>query len=249
MNADLSGRKAIVTGGAKGIGRAVVEALAQCGAEVTFTARSESSAELGLQGLAAGSKVQAVVCDATDFDAVARLFSSPIDILVNNAGVIGPIGRIVDVSVAQWAENHRINVTAAFFAIQQALPGLIERRGTVVNLSSGAAFNPMEGWSAYCSGKAALSMITRCTDLEYGSQGVRAFGFAPGLVDTDMHGAIRQSGINPVSAIARDKLRPVFEPAQAIAWLCTSEADDLVGQELDVRESDFRRRCALEEIE
>lgn len=249
MSIDFTGRKAVVTGGAKGIGRAVVKALAINGAEVTFTTRNEQSAERGLKGLASGLKVHAVVCDAGDFDAVEKLFQDPIDILVNNAGVVGPIGRIIDVSVLEWAENHLINVTAAFFAIQKALPGLIKRRGTIVNLSSGAAFSPMEGWSAYCSGKAALAMITRCVDMEYGNHGVRSFGFKPGLVDTDMQGAIRQSGINPISAIPQEQLRPVWEPAQAIAWLCTTDADDLIGKDVDVREPDIRRRCGLEEIE
>jgi NAD(P)-dependent dehydrogenase (short-subunit alcohol dehydrogenase family) len=106
----------------------------------------------------------------------------------------------------------------------------------------------MEGWSAYCAGKAALAMVTRSLHLEYGEQGLRAFGFAPGLVDTDMQVQIRQSGINPVSALPRTALRPASEPGRAIAWLCTPQADDLVGQELDIRTPEFRNRCGLEPL-
>jgi NAD(P)-dependent dehydrogenase (short-subunit alcohol dehydrogenase family) len=118
--------------------------------------------------------------------------------------------------------------------------------GTIVNLSSGAARNAMEGWSAYCSGKAGLAMLTQCVAKEYGDRGIRAFGFAPGVVDTDMQVSIRASGINPVSQIPRENLAPPEEPGWAIAWLCTPEADALAGQEVDIRHESFRRAAGLE---
>jgi NAD(P)-dependent dehydrogenase (short-subunit alcohol dehydrogenase family) len=242
---DLTGRRAFVTGGSRGIGLAIVEALARCGADTTFNARTARSVDVGLKALPPGLRVRGEVCDVTDFEGMSKLLAHPIDILVNNAGVIGPIGRIADVDTGEWAETHRVNVASAFNAVRLALPGLIERHGTIVNLSSGAAFNAMEGWSAYCSSKAALAMLTRSIHLEYGGFGVRAFGFAPGLVDTDMQSRIRESGVNPVSAIPRSKLAPASEPARAIVWLCTCEADDLVGQELDVRTPALRARCGL----
>lgn len=245
----LHGQRAVVTGGSRGIGLAVVEALSARGAEVVFTARSSESIEAALGALPEGRSVAGVVCDVTDLDLMKTLLDDPIDILVNNAGVIGPIGRITELEPADWAENHRVNVLSAFGAIRLALPGLIRRKGVIVNLSSGAAFSPMEGWSAYCSGKAALAMITRCVHLECGPLGVRAYGFAPGLVDTDMQAAIRASGINPISALPRETLRPAVEPGQAIAWLCTQDAADLAGRDLDIREPDFRNRSGLEPLE
>lgn len=243
---ELQGRRALVTGGSRGIGLAIVSALAARGADVTFTARSADGIETAMEALPQGQAVRGVVCDVTDLARMQTLLDAPLDILVNNAGIIGPIGRIAEVEIEAWAENHRINVLAAFGAIRLALPGLIERKGTLVNLSSGAAATPMEGWSAYCAGKAALAMLTRCVHLEYAAAGVRAFGFAPGLVDTDMQAAIRHSGVNPISALPRETLRPASEPGQAIAWLCTPEADDLAGQDLDIRDPDFRHRCGLE---
>jgi NAD(P)-dependent dehydrogenase (short-subunit alcohol dehydrogenase family) len=244
----LKGRRAVVTGGSRGIGLAVVEALAARGAEVLFTARNAEGIEAATAALPRGLNARGIVCDVTDLERMKALLADPIDILINNAGVIGPIARIAEVDLADWAENHRVNVLSAFGAIRLALPGLIRRKGTIVNLSSGAAFNPMEGWSAYCAGKAALAMITRCVHLEYGGAGVRAFGFAPGLVDTDMQAAIRASGVNPVSALPRESLRPASEPGQAIAWLCTPEADDLAGTDLDIRNATLRYRCGLEPI-
>jgi NAD(P)-dependent dehydrogenase (short-subunit alcohol dehydrogenase family) len=81
--------------------------------------------------------------------------------------------------------------------------------------------------------------------LEYGPGGVRVFGFAPGVVDTDMQGSIRASRMNPVSQIPRETLAPADVPAHAIAWLCTPAADVYAGQEVDVRNPEFRAACGL----
>ena len=242
---DLSGKTALVTGGNRGIGLAVVRELARAGARVTFTARSQATADAAINDL--GCAGEARVCDVTDRAGMAALLEPGVDILVNNAGVIGPIGRITELDPTEWARNIETNLTAAFAATQAALRGMVARGGgTVVNLSSGAARNAMEGWSAYCSGKAGLAMLTQCIAKEYGEQGIRAFGFAPGVVDTDMQVAIRSSGINPVSQIPRGNLASPDEPGWAIAWLCTPEADAFSGQEVDIRHEPFRRAAGLE---
>lgn len=241
---DLSGRTAFVTGGNRGIGLAVVQALAQAGAEVTFTARSDAALAVA-EAEAPGSR--GVVLDVTDHAELALVLEPGFDILVNNAGIVGPIGRMLDVDAGDWARNVEVNLVAAFAATQAALRGMLgQGSGTVVNLSSGAAHRPMEGWSAYCAGKAGLAMLTRSLHLEYGERGIRAFGFAPGVVDTDMQGAIRASGLNPVSQLPRASLSPPEEPGWAIAWLCTPAADALAGQELDIRHESFRRAAGLE---
>lgn len=246
MSLELKTKKALVTGGARGIGLATVEALAKAGADVTFTARNQPSIDKALSELSTGLAARGVICDATDQAAVKTLMSEGFDILINNAGIIGPIGRMTDVHVSDWSQNIEVNLTSSFYVIQQALPHMIKNGGTIVNLSSGAAHGPMEGWSAYCSGKAGLAMLTRCVAKEYGEQGVRIYGFAPGVVDTGMQGSIRESGINPVSELKRSDLAPAWEPAKAIVWLCTEQADDLAGEELTIRDEDFRRRVGLE---
>jgi NAD(P)-dependent dehydrogenase (short-subunit alcohol dehydrogenase family) len=231
----LSGKRALVTGGNRGIGLAVVQELVAAGADVTFTARRPA--------VVAGA--QCVVCDVTNRSGMAGLMARGFDILVNNAGVIGPIGRIADVSVDAWAVNIQTNLVAAFHAAQLAIRGMAGKGGVIINLSSGAAHRPMEGWSAYCAGKAGLAMLTRSVHEEYASHGIRIYGFAPGVVDTDMQGAIRASGINPVSKIPRENLAPARDPAIGIVWLCTDAAADWAGRELDVRAEDFRRACGL----
>lgn len=246
MTPDLSGAKALVTGGARGIGLATVEALARAGAEVTFTARNDASVGKALAQLPQDVSARGVVADAADHDAVVALGTEGFEILVNNAGIVGPIGRMADIPADEVAKNHAINITGALVAMQAVLPHMARNGGVIVNLSSGAAHTAMEGWSAYCSGKAALAMLTRCVHNEYGESGVRAIGFAPGVVDTGMQGLIRKSGINPVSRLKRTDLAPVHEPAAAIAWLCGDEAADLAGREIDLRDPELRTRMGLE---
>jgi NAD(P)-dependent dehydrogenase (short-subunit alcohol dehydrogenase family) len=241
----LTGKTALVTGGNRGIGLATVRALAEAGADVHFTARS--AANIAAAGRELGDiRATGHLVNMTDRIAMTMLFEPGFDILINNAATIGPIGRILDVSVEDWAASIDTNLTSAFHAIQLALRGMVAKGGgAIVNISSGAAHRPQEGWSAYCAGKAGLAMLTRSVHMEHGAQGIRIFGFAPGVVDTDMQGTIRASGINPVSKIPRGDLAPASDPAKAVAWLCSPAADVLVGQELDIRSPDLRAAVGL----
>jgi NAD(P)-dependent dehydrogenase (short-subunit alcohol dehydrogenase family) len=249
----LAGKVAIVTGASRGIGAAAAHALAQAGAAVTLAARRHDQAEANAQAImAAGGKAFALQCDVSDYAACQRLAQEtarrlgPPDILVNNAGVIEPIGMIAAADPREWARSIETNLIGAYYAIRAVLPGMLERgRGQIINVSSGAAIRPLEGWSAYCSGKAGLAMLTRAIDLEHRDGGVRVFGFQPGTTDTDMQVAIRASGINMISRIPREQLTPVAHPARAIVYLCTTEADDLAGKEVSLRDDDFRRRVGL----
>ena len=131
-------------------------------------------------------------------------------------------------------------------ALRAALGHMVAHGGgTIVNISSGAAIRPLEGWSAYCTGKAGMHMLTRAVALENASNGIRIFGFQPGTTDTDMQVKIRASGMNPVSQIPRGDLLPVAIPAAGILYLCTPAADDLNGQETNIRDDAFRSRLNL----
>lgn len=243
----LSGQTALVTGGAGGIGIATCRALAGLGATVTFTARNAESlaaTEAALAGAAKG-----VICDITDTARLTEVLAPGFDILINNAATIQPIGRIADLSIEAFSASIETNLTAQFAAIRLALPSMLARsRGTIVNVSSGAAHRAQEGWSAYCAGKAGLAMLTRSVAMEYAGEGIRIFGIAPGVVDTGMQVSIRASGINPVSQIPREALSHPDQPGQAIAWLCTPAADAYAGQELDIRDPALRAAIGLPQL-
>jgi 3-oxoacyl-[acyl-carrier protein] reductase len=244
---ELKGKVAIVTGASRGIGAAVAEALAAAGVKVMLAARDGARAA-ELAGRLGGA---AMGCDVADSAAVEHLVAAterqlgPVELLVNNAGVIEPIGMLADSDPQAWARNIAINLTGAYHVIRAVLPRMIAHgRGSIVNVSSGAAHRPLEGWSAYCAGKAGLAMVTRSIALETEGKGIRVYGFAPGTVDTDMQVQIRASGINRVSQIPRGSLAPVAAPAKAIVYLCTDAAADLSGQEVSLP-NDEAFRCRL----
>lgn len=250
---ELSGQVAIVTGASRGIGEAAARSLAALGVKVVLAARTlESCKAIAGEIKAAGGEALAVACDVSDFAAVTALADQtretfgPPTILINNAGVIEPIASILDSDPEDWAANLSINLLGSYHCIRATLGDLLHSKGVVVNISSGAAHSALEGWSAYCSGKAGLAMLTKATALEYGEHGLRVFGFAPGTVDTEMQVKIRASGINPVSQMTRDEHASAAVPAQVIVYLCSQAAADLAGHELTIRDPLLRQRAGLQ---
>ena len=248
--AELDGKVVLVTGASRGIGAAAAQALVRAGASVMLLARDGAKAAQVAREI--GGKAAFLACDVSDYAAMQRAVAETqsrfgrLDVLVNNAGVIEPIASVAESDPAEWARNIQINLVGAYYAIRAVLPGMLKAgSGTILNVSSGAAIRPLEGWSAYCSGKAGLAMLTRSIALEHASQGIRVFGFQPGTTDTDMQVIIRASGINQISQIPRGNLTPVAHPAAAIVYLCTPAADDLSGQEFSLRDDAFRNRLQL----
>lgn len=250
---ELKGKAALVTGASRGLGEGVARALAEAGATVMLAARDgEAVAAVAREIVAAGGRAFSMAADVSDFAATEQLVAQTrlrcggLDILVNNAGVIEPISEIASSDPAAWARNIAINLVGPYNAVRVAMPGMIATGGgTIVNVSSGAAYRPLEGWSAYCSGKAGLAMFTRAIALEAQAKGIRAFGFSPGTIDTEMQVKIRASGMNMISKIPRAELSPVAHAVQGLVYLCTAAADDLMGQDASMRDEAFRARLGL----
>jgi 3-oxoacyl-[acyl-carrier protein] reductase len=253
---DVTAELALVTGASRGLGEGIARALANRCKAVILMARNEPSLERVASEISrSGGRGISVPCDVSDFLEVERSvanardrFGDP-DIVINNAGVIEPISHIAASDPALWARNITVNLIGAYNVVRATLPYMLARgRGTVINISSGAAYQAMEGWSAYCASKAALAMLTRSITLETAGKGIRAFGFSPGTIDTDMQAKIRASGINSVSKIPRDQLAPVEHAVRAVLFLCSSDADDLIGQDVSLRLDEFRKRIGLDEV-
>ena len=242
----LQGKIALVTGASRGLGEGAARALAAGGAKVMLLARDGDLARKVAREI--GSQAEALACDVSDYPAVERAVADTrerlggLDILVNNAGVIEPIAALAASDPAVWARNIQINLVGAYNVARAAIGEMIKKGGSIINVSSGAAYRPLEGWSSYCAAKAGLTMMTRSIALE--APGVRVFGFSPGTIDTDMQVKIRASGLNSVSQIPRANLSPVEHAVRGLVYLCT-EGDDLIGQDVSMRDEAFRKRIGL----
>lgn len=249
----LSGKTVVVTGASRGIGAAAAEAIATEGASLLLLARSSD----GITALAsrlrkAGHVAEAMTCDVAEFTQVQAAIGRAheafgrVDALINNAGVIEPIGPLASADPKAWSHAADINFRGVFNGMRAVLPEMRRQgSGVIVNLGSGAAHNPLEGWSHYCAAKAATAMLTRCAHLENRGRGIRVFSLSPGTVATDMQRKIKASGINAVSQMDFAQHAPASDPAQALVWLLTDDAAALAGQEVSLREPDIRARIGL----
>jgi NAD(P)-dependent dehydrogenase (short-subunit alcohol dehydrogenase family) len=187
----LDGRRALVTGGGRGIGAAVARALAAEGADVTVAARSREEIEAVAESISG----RAVVMDVSDVESVSAGMSAigDLDVVVANAGVVWPLQRFVDTDVAEWEQAAVINLFGAVRVVRAALPGMVARRwGRVMTISSGAASPPgMPSANAYSTSKAALDMFTVHLAQELDGTGVTANAVRPGVVDTEMQTFMR----------------------------------------------------------
>ena len=249
----LKGKAAVVTGASRGIGEATARLFAEAGAAVVLAARSSDATDrIAAEIREAGGQAEAVICDVVEPAAVEgaiRICETAFggfDILVNNAGLLEPIGRIEDLSPADYGRVIDVNLKGVFNGLHAALPRMTAKgAGVIVNISSGAATSALEGWSHYCSSKAGALSLTRCAERENQDSPVRVVGLSPGTVATEMQVAIKASGINPVSQLDPAVHIPAEWAAKAIAWLCGPDAAEFRGVDVSLRDEEIRRRIGL----
>ncbi len=247
---DLTSKTVIITGASRGIGAAAARAFAAAGANVVLLARSQGA--IGELAGAIGPQALAIACDVADWgqvqaaiDRATAHFGAP-HVLINNAGVIDPITPIATSDPAAWGHAIDINLKGVYHLTRACLPHMhTAGGGTVINIGSGAAHNPLEGWSAYCASKAGVFMFTRCLHLEESGRGIRVMSLSPGTVATDMQRRIKASGINPVAALDWSDHIPPDWVARALVWMTGPEADEFLGQEIALRDEAIRRRLGL----
>lgn len=193
MSGRLRGKRALVTGASRGIGRAIAEAFAREGASLALNAREPARLEEAAQALRDAHDVTVTVhaCDVTERPAVDAMVAAaeaagPLDILVNNAGIHVP-SRFVDYSFEDFKRVIESNVYSVFHVTQAVLPAMIERRaGRVINLASTAGKWGSRNQSAYNASKHAVVGITRCLALELAPDNVLVNAICPWVVATDM---------------------------------------------------------------
>ncbi|MCU1463980.1 MAG: hypothetical protein JWO37_4055 [Acidimicrobiales bacterium] len=250
MDTDLSGRRAIVTGGSAGIGAAVVRALAEHGARVAFCARDKDA--VAAASTAAGAGVRGYVADMADaasidaFLEAATADQGPADILVNNVGA-SPTRNFLHMTDEDWEELFRLNLLSAVRCTRRALPAMrAQRWGRVVMISSVAAKSPNAPLVDYAASKAAMVAMAKALSKKYGADNVLVNSVLPGRVRT----AMWERAAGEISAASGQSVEEVFaarsediplgrygraeEIADVVLFLCSERASYVNGATIDV---------------
>jgi NAD(P)-dependent dehydrogenase (short-subunit alcohol dehydrogenase family) len=224
---DLEGRRAVVVGGASGIGAAVVSLLRSRGADVVV---ADIRAEDGV-----------VACDVTDESSVVALFEGldRLDIAVNCAGVSGRMGPITDLSLDTWRGVLDVNLTGAFLCLREELRKMVPQgSGAIVTVSSGAGLRGLAQLPDYVASKHGVIGLVRAAALEHARAGIRVNAVAPGSIHTPMLAAFVDGDEKALAGMGRmspvGRLGTADEVAEAIVWLCSDEARFVTGSVLSV---------------
>ena len=237
----LAGKTALVTGGSGGIGSATLRRFVEEGASVISADIDE---ERGLQGVAElanqGAKAEFVRCDVSQKEdleaAVARCVSQygRIDVLFNNAATSSG-GYVADLNLDDWERSIKIMLTASLYAMQAAIPHMLEQGGgSIIGTSSVYGVTAGPGISPYTTAKAGLINLMRTTAVEYGRKGIRANCICPGVVDTPMFDAVLSVGLTSREKIAdMHAIGRIIEPeevANLALFLASDESSAITGQ-------------------
>ncbi len=242
-NIDLTGKKALVTGGSQGIGAGICRALAACGADVfinynTNKEKAEKLAEEIRNEYGINTSIgKANVADSTE---VKNMFIAMdtnignIDILINNAGTES-VRHVLDLDEAEWDRVLNINLKGPLLCSQQAGRRMEKNgKGVIINISSIHDTVPRKGLIHYCSAKAGLKMFSKCLSLELAESNIRVVSVAPGAITTEMNQEeIAKFGVEKFEKwIPQGKIGQVSDIAQSVAFLASDMASYIHGTDL-----------------
>jgi len=248
----LEDKVALVTGAARGIGRAIAEVFAENGASVVVADKLFEEAGAVAEGInkSGRSKAIAIDLDVCDTESVQKAFDTVVtefgklDILVNNAGIHRP-HFIVDFPVEEWDLVYNINVRGTFLCTQAAARQMIKQGqgGCIINISSASGKKPDPQAGAYCSSKSAIIGLTRVAALELGKYGIRVNAILPGATDTEMLRSLIKDVPGLIEElVAKTPLGKMAQPrdqANAAVFLASGLASHITGEGLVVSGGEF----------
>ena len=235
MKIDLSGRSALVTGSTRGIGRAIADTLARCGAKVAVVGRDRGRAEEVATTLPGAAK--GFACDVGDVASVTKLVEDvekelgAVDILINNAGLTRD-NLLMRLKDDDWDAVLDANLRGAFVAIRAATRGMMKRRwGRVINIASVVGIVGNKGQANYAASKAGLIGLTKSVAKELASRNILANAVAPGFIETDMTAAMTPEARATLSQqIPLERLGTPNDIAGIVGFLASEHAAYITGQ-------------------
>jgi 3-oxoacyl-[acyl-carrier protein] reductase len=239
---DLSGRNAVVTGGAQGIGRAIVARLLESGAEVAIWDRDQAIADKAAGELGNLGKVAAFACDVTRLteieaarDATVKALGR-IDILVNNAGIAGPNVSTWDYPIGAWHEVMRVNLDSQFYCCRALVPLMIAQNyGRIVNIASIAGKEGNPNAVAYSASKAGVIALTKSLGKELAGHDIAVNCITPAAAKTAIFDQMTQQHIDyMLSKIPRNRFVEVDEIAALVAFCASADCSFTTGAVFDI---------------
>ena len=239
---DLQGNRAVVTGGAQGIGYAIAERLLQSGATVCLWDRDADLIEQAAEQLSASGTVHQAVVDVTDLTGLEAATASTvealggIDIFVANAGIAGPIVKLWEYPPEAWREVLDIDLTGVFNCLRAVVPGMIAQNyGRIVNVASVAGKDGNPNACAYSAAKAGVIALTKSLGKELAGHDIAVNCITPAAAKTRIFDQISQQHIDyMLSKIPRERFLKVEEAASMVAWLCSKENSFTTGAAFDL---------------
>lgn len=251
---ELQDKIAVITGGGRGIGRAIALAFAREGARLVLASRSQEALEETRSMVEdLGGKALVVPTDIRQEESVRNMAKQAlghfgrVDILVNNSGVAGPTKPLWEITLAEWEETFAVNMTGVYLCCREFLPGMIERRsGSIIIIASMTGKRPLYGRTPYAAGKLGLVGLARTLAWEVGSYGIRVNVISPGAVEGERIGRVIRNqaaaqGVSEEEALRQftsssplGRLVPPGDIAAAAIFLASDRAASITGEDLNV---------------
>ena len=233
----LSGKAALVTGGSRGIGRAIAEGYARQGAQVFICGRDEMNLRVAIDEIRkAGGEIEGLAGDVGNREDVRRIASTAVEhygaihILVNNASILGPRETVANYPEAAWEEVLRINLTGLFLMTRAILPVMLaQQTGSIINVTSGVGRQGKAQWGAYAVSKAGLEALTQVLADEVGQDGIRVNAVNPAATRTAMR-AQAYPAEDPLTLPTPEEILPIC------VYLASDASKEVNGQSLEARD-------------